>query len=132
MSLTPLLVAPIAIQVHAFAAMGAFTVGLVQFAGPKGTAMHRVLGWAWVALMAVVAASSFWIHEIRQWQGFSVIHLLSIYVLVALPMAVAAARHHRISAHKKTMTGIFIGGLVVAGLFTFLPGRIMNAVLLGP
>jgi uncharacterized membrane protein len=29
------------------------------------------------------------------------------------------------------MTSIFIGALVIAGAFTFLPGRIMHAVVLG-
>jgi uncharacterized membrane protein len=29
------------------------------------------------------------------------------------------------------MIGIFTGALVIAGLFTFVPGRIMHAVLFG-
>ena len=41
MSLAPLLNAPLAIQAHAFAAMAAFALGLVQFAAPKGTLPHR-------------------------------------------------------------------------------------------
>ena len=60
MSLAPLLDAAPAIPLHAFAAMGAFAIGLVQFAAPKGTLPHRTLGWIWVALMATVAISSFW------------------------------------------------------------------------
>ena len=59
MSLAPLLDAAPAIPVHAFAAMAAFALGLVQFAAPKGTLPHRTVGWIWVALMATVAASSF-------------------------------------------------------------------------
>ena len=30
------------------------------------------------------------------------------------------------------MIGIFVGALIVAGLFTFLPGRVMHAVAFGP
>jgi uncharacterized membrane protein len=30
------------------------------------------------------------------------------------------------------MIAIFVGGLLVAGAFTFLPGRIMYAVVAGP
>jgi uncharacterized membrane protein len=30
------------------------------------------------------------------------------------------------------MVGIFVGGLVIAGLFTFYPGRIMYHVVFGP
>ena len=37
-----------AIPLHAFAAMAAFVLGIVQFAAPKGTLPHRTLGWIWV------------------------------------------------------------------------------------
>jgi uncharacterized membrane protein len=65
MSLAPLLDAAPAIPLHALAAMSAFVLGLVQFAARKGTLPHRTLGWIWVLLMACVAVSSFWIHQIR-------------------------------------------------------------------
>jgi uncharacterized membrane protein len=132
MPLAPLLNAAPAIPIHAFAAMGAFALGVVQLAAPKGTLPHRTLGWIWVGLMAVVAASSFWIHEIRLLGPWSPIHLLSTMVLVMLPIGVIAARRHQVSRHGKTMIGMFAGGLVIAGLFTFLPGRIMHAVVFGP
>jgi uncharacterized membrane protein len=131
MSLAPLLDAAPEIPVHAFAAMAAFAIGIVQFAAPKGTLPHRTVGWIWVGLMAIVAVSSFWIHEIRLLGPWSPIHLLSIMVLGLLPVAVVAARRHNVSRHRKTMIGIFTGGLVIAGLFTFLPGRIMHAVVFG-
>ncbi len=63
MSLAPLLDASPVIQVHAFAAFAAFGLGLVQFAAPRGTLPHRTVGWLWVALLAIIAISSFWIHE---------------------------------------------------------------------
>jgi uncharacterized membrane protein len=131
MSLAPLLNASPVIQVHAFAAMGAFALGLVQLAAPKGTIPHRTVGWIWVALMLTVAVSSFWIHEIRLVGPFSPIHLLSILTLVTLPLAVFAARRHRVATHRKAMTSIFFGALVIAGLFTFMPGRIMYRVAFG-
>lgn len=132
MSFAPLLDAAPAIPVHAFAAMAALALGIVQFAAPKGTLPHRTIGWIWVVLMAAVAVSSLWIHQIRLLGPWSPIHLLSIMVLVLLPIAVIAARRHNIRRHRMTMIGIFTGGLVIAGLFTFLPGRIMHAVIFGP
>ncbi|MDQ8728848.1 DUF2306 domain-containing protein [Bradyrhizobium sp. LHD-71] len=131
MSLAPLLNAPFAIQLHAFAAMAAFVLGLVQFAAPKGTLPHRTLGFIWFALMLTVAISSFWIHEIRLWRDWSPIHLISIYVLTMIPMAIYFAHRHNIRGHARTVIGIFIGGLIIAGLFTFVPGRIMHAVAFG-
>ena len=131
MSLAPLLEASPAIQIHAFAAMSAFALGLVQFAAPKGTLPHRTLGWIWVILMLFVAGSSFWIHEIKMWRGWSPIHLISIFTLVMLPLGVWRAHTHQVQAHRWTMIWIFVGALVVAGLFTFVPGRIMHAVTFG-
>ena len=131
MSLAPLLQAAPAIPLHAFAAMAAFVLGLVQFAAPKGTLPHRTIGWIWVVLMAVVAASSFWIHQIRLVGPFSPIHVLSIFTLVVLPLAVWRAHTHRVADHRRMMIFIFAGALVVAGLFTLLPGRIMHHVIFG-
>src|SRR5262245_5741546 len=131
MSLAPLLEAAPTIPLHAFAAMAAFLLGLVQFAAPKGTLPHRTLGWIWVGLMAIVAISSFWIHTIRLVGPFSPIHLLSIFTLAVLPLAVRRARTHRIAGHRRMMTFIFAGALVVAGLFTLMPGRIMHHVVFG-
>ena len=132
MSLAPLLDAAPAIPLHAFAAMGAFVLGIIQLTAPKGTLPHRALGWLWVVLMLVVALSSFWIHEIRLVGPWSPIHLLSIFALAMLVLGVMAARAHNVRRHKITMASIFFGALVIAGLFTFMPGRIMHAVVFGP
>ncbi len=131
MTIAPLLDASPAIQVHAFAAMGAFALGVVQLAAPKGTLPHRTIGFIWVALMTVVAVSTVFIHQIKLWGPWSPIHLLSIMTLVLLPVAVWHAHRHDVSGHRRTMLGLFLGALVIAGLFTFLPGRIMHAVVFG-
>jgi uncharacterized membrane protein len=132
MTLEPLRDAPSLIQIHAFAAIGAFLVGLVQLTAPKGTIPHRMIGWSWVLLMLTVAVSSLFIHTIRLWGPWSPIHLLSILVLVTLPLAVIHARRHDIAQHRMAMLMLFTGALVIAGGFTFLPGRIMHAVVFSP
>src|SRR6516164_11558140 len=114
MSLAPLLDAPAAIQLHAFAAMAAFALGVVQLAAPKGTLPHRMVGWIWVALMTVVAVSSAFIHGMRLWGPFSPIHLLSIFTLIVLPVAVWRAHRHDVRSHRNAMLALFLGALVVA------------------
>jgi uncharacterized membrane protein len=131
MTLAPLLDAAPAIQLHAFAATTAFALGIVQFARPKGTLPHRTIGAIWVILMATVAISSFWIHGMRLWGPWSPIHLISIFTLVTLPLAVWAAHRHAVDRHRRAMTVIFFGALVIAGVFTLVPGRIMHAVVFG-
>ena len=132
MSLAPLLDADPVIKLHAFAAMGAFALGVIQLAAPKGTLPHRTIGWIWVVLMTTIAGSSLFIHELRLWGPFSPIHLLSIFTLVMLPLAVLRARRHQVERHRKAMLGLFFGALVIAGAFTFVPGRIMYKVAFGP
>jgi uncharacterized membrane protein len=132
MGLAPLLDAAPAIPIHAFAAMAAFGLGVVQLAAPKGTLPHRTLGWIWVGLMLSVAISSFWIHQIRLVGPWSPIHLLSIFVLITVPLAVWRAHQHRVVDHRRIMISVFSGALVIAGLFTLLPGRIIHAVVFGP
>jgi uncharacterized membrane protein len=132
MTLSPLLDASPAIVLHATAAMAAFALGIVQFAAPKGTIPHRTVGWIWVGLMLAVALSSFLIHQIRLWGPWSPIHLLSIFTLLSLPLAVWAAHRHDVARHRRAMISIFLGALLIAGVFTLLPGRIMHAVVFGP
>ena|SRR5437868_3871659 len=131
MSFAPLFDAAPAIPLHAFAAMAAFALGLVQFVAPKGTLPHRTIGWIWIALMLVVAISSLWIHQIRLLGPFSPIHFLSIFTLVMLPLAVWKAHSHRVAAHRRIMISLFLGALLIAGLFTLIPGRIMHKVVFG-
>jgi uncharacterized membrane protein len=131
MSLAPLWQAGPAIQLHALAAMAAFAIGVVQLSAPKGTLRHRAVGWLWVLLVLVVAVSAFFIHTIRLWGPWSPIHLLAIFTLVMLPIAMLHAHRHHVAQHRTAMISIFLGTLVIAGIFTFYPGRIMHAVVFG-
>ena len=131
MTWEPLLGASAAIQWHAAAAAAAFSLGMVQLVAPKGTIPHRAIGWAWVVLMLAVTLSSFPIQELRVWGGWSPIHILSLFTLVMLGVGIWHARRHAVQHHRWTMIGLFFGALLIAGLFTFVPGRIMHATLLG-
>jgi uncharacterized membrane protein len=119
------------ITAHALAAFVAIMVGAVQFAAPVGTRLHRVLGYVWVAMIAFVAASSFWINQFQTIGPFSAIHVLSAITLVSIWYAVRAARDGRIEAHRSTMASLFVLALLLTGAFTLLPGRTMHAVLFG-
>lgn len=131
MSFDPLFAENNTIILHALVAIAAIILGGVQLARPKGTVTHRVLGWAWVVLMFTLITSSFNIHTIKQFGNFSLIHGISIFSLVMLPYGIYSVRRRNISTHKKTMIGLYTGALIVAGLFTLLPGRVMHNVVFG-
>lgn len=119
------------ISIHALLALVAMVTGTIQLAARKGTARHRWLGAAWVAMMAVVAISSFWIHGFRWWGPFSIIHALSILVLATLVYSVLAARRGNVAAHRSSMIQLYVFALLFTGVFTLVPGRTMHAVLFG-
>lgn len=122
--------APMQIQIHVAAVSVALSVGIALMLGLKGNAVHRTLGWVWVIAMATAAISSLFIHRANG-GSFSFLHLFAGWTLVALPMGVFAARKHNVRLHSRTMTGMFVGGLLIAGAFAFMPGRLMWRVVFG-
>lgn len=125
----PLFNASQPIPLHAIAAMLAVILGGVQFALKKGGMRHKLLGRLWVILMLIVAFSSFFIQEFRIWGSFSPIHLLSIWTILSVVLAVHYARIGKIKRHASIMKALYIFGLILTGFFTFLPGRTMHQLL---
>jgi uncharacterized membrane protein len=95
----------------------------------RGDGRHRVLGYVWSGAMMATAIDSLFI---RGKNGeFSVIHLLSAFVIVMVPVLVLSARSHRVARHRRTVRGLVIGALLVAGIFTFPFGRLLGRWLFG-
>lgn len=128
--MSPLLSASYVLQAHVIGAVATFAIGTVLLLGVKGRSMHRVLGYGWVVTMSVTSISSFFLIGLNG-NNFSFIHALSAWTVIVLPMGVAAARRRDIKSHRKHMTGMFVGGMAIAGLFSFLPGRLMWSIFFG-
>ena len=126
-----------AIWIHSVAAIAALLLGAFILWRRKGTTWHRMGGRVWVALMLVVALSSFFISEIRQVGPFSWIHLLSLYTLGSLAVGLGVlfrkrlAPVERIAIHRATMQNLYAGALLIAGGFTFLPDRLIGRLTFG-
>jgi len=116
---------------HLVTAMAALLLGIVILTRRKGTSHHRALGWTWVLLMGSSAVATAFIrgYHLPNLAGFTAIHLFTVGVAFGLPYAVWNARHGNIVAHRWTMRGIYIGGCVLAGLFTLVPGRFLGDLL---
>jgi len=117
------------VQVHVLTVFYALATGPLQFALPKGTRLHRMLGWSWVLAMAVTAVTSLFIRDINDGR-FSPIHLFSVWTLISLPIAVWLARIGHIRSHRATLIGLYIG-LVIAGLLSIAPGRVVWDMFFG-
>ena len=114
--------------VHLVAALAALLLGIAILTRRKGTFSHRTLGWTWVTLMAVAATSSVFIRDYRivNIAGYTPVHLLTVTVALLLPLAIWRIRSGNVGAHRRMMTGLYIGGCVVAGLFAMAPARFLG------
>jgi uncharacterized membrane protein len=135
-TLAPLLAAPFAVKLHIFTVVPAFVLGtwLILFSR-KGARRHRAIGYVYLTLMTVTAIAALFIHQIPAIDivyGFGPIHLFSIVTLSGVVGALRSAWTHNIKMHRRSMLGVYIGGLLIAGTFAFLPGRIMHAIVFGP
>ena len=125
------------IATHSAAALLALFMGAAIFSGRKGTPLHRRLGWVYVGLMAVVATTAAFIQDINPGR-YSLIHLLILVTIVGLWWSLRGIRRYRrtrnprhLRQHIVAMISTFFFALVLAGVFTLLPGRIFHRLLFG-
>jgi len=123
------------IQLHAVSALAAFFVGLGLLLSTKGNRRHRVAGRVFVGLMVLVAISAIFIQELSDGR-FSWVHVLVPVTLVSVWRAVSAIRRFQrfgdradLQRHRGIMISLFFGALVVAGLFTLMPGRTLHTLI---
>lgn len=96
----------------------------------RGDRWHRRLGWIWAGAMMVTALSTFairTIHPGRLW----LIHILSAWTAIQVPLLIWHARKHNSAAHRRSVRGMVTGALIIAGIFTFPFGRLMGRWLFG-
>lgn len=115
-----------ALFLHLGTVIPALLIGCFLVLSRKGTQWHRALGRVWVTLMIVTAIASIWVRNLTG--GFSTIHLFTVVTLIGVPYAVWSAVRGDIDAHQRAMIGTFIG-LVIAGAFALLPGRMLSNLL---
>lgn len=114
----------VAILIHLSTVLPAIPLGLWVLLARKGDARHKMLGRIWAVLMLTAATSAIFIRTINHGQ-FSLIHLFVPVVFLALFRAIRAARMGRIALHKRLMWTLYSAGLLLPGMFAFLPGRLL-------
>ncbi len=120
----------VAVLIHLGSVLPALPLGLYVLLTRKGDARHRMLGRLWAMLMMVAALSSLALRDLNHGH-FSFIHIFVPVTLIGLWRAIAAARAGRIDTHSKVMVSLYLAGLIGAGSFAFLPGRVMGTWLFG-
>lgn len=117
---------------HLATILPAFVLGTVLLLMKKGTPLHRLLGKIYMPLMLFTGVITLLMPAHvgpRLFGHFGFIHLFSLLVLYSVPKAFLHARRGDIASHKKEMVGVYVGGMLIAGSFAFMPGRMLNRLL---
>jgi uncharacterized membrane protein len=119
---------------HLATVLPAFVIGTWQLLRPKGTPVHRVVGHVYLLLMLATALIALLMPAQvgPRWLGhFGFIHLFSLMVFISVPRSYRAARRGDIRRHRDSMIGVYVGGLLIAGGFALMPGRLLHHWLFG-
>lgn len=119
---------PFAVWPHLATIVVALALTPVILLRRRGDRRHRVLGTIWVTAMLLTAISSLFL---RTGGRFSVIHVLSVWTLIQVPILWWRARTHDVAAHRSGVRGIVTGALLIAGFFTFPFDRMLGHWLFG-
>lgn len=114
---------------HLATVVPAFLLGTYLMFRNKGTPSHKLIGKFFLSLMLVTSVITlFMTAQVgpKLMGHFGFIHLLSLNVIYGVPTAYFAARHGNIRKHKLNMMGMYFFGLIVAGAFAFMPGRLLH------
>lgn len=109
-------------------------LGAYVLLAKKGTSVHRFLGKIYMILMLITALITLFMPALvgPQFLGhFGWIHLFSFLTIYTVPTAYTAIRKGNVRAHKRKMVLLYIGAILIAGGFTFAPGRYLNELFFG-
>jgi uncharacterized membrane protein len=129
------------IYIHAFFALTAIPVGLYIFFKNKWTKQHRFIGRVWVSCLLIVSVTALFITSPMTDTAFnprlySWIHLLIPFTIGNLIYSIWSIRQFKKTklekhknAHMRSMIGVYVGALLLAGAFTLLPGRMFHEII---
>jgi uncharacterized membrane protein len=121
---------PVALWVHLTTICVALVLTPAILWRRRGDPRHRLLGYVWVVAMSGTALISFAIRQNNN-GGLSIIHALSLWTAIQVPLIVWSARAGNWRRHRNSVRGMVIGALLIAGLFTLPFGRLLGRWLAG-
>ena len=118
-----------AIDIHVATVLPCVPLGAYLLLTRKGTKLHKQLGKVWVSLMVTTATSAIFI---KSGGSFSFIHIFVPMTLIASYKIIATARRGDMKGHRYEVISLYLGALMLPGIFSMaLPGRLLNVWLFG-
>lgn len=120
--------------IHLATVVPAFFLGTISLMMKKGTFLHKSIGRIYMVLMLLTATVSLFMKAHvgpTLLNHFGWIHLFSFLTIYTVPTAYIAIKKGNIKVHKRKMILLYFGALIIAGGFTFMPGRYLHSVFFG-
>lgn len=117
--------------IHLATVVPCFFLGAVLFIIKKGTSIHKKMGRVYMILMLITAiVTLFMPAEVgpRFLNHFGWIHSFSFLTIYTVPTAYLAIKKGNVRAHKIKMILLYVGAILIAGGFTFVPGRYLHTL----
>ncbi len=119
---------------HLWTVVPAFFIGTALMFITKGTKLHKQLGELYMILMLITAIISLMMSARvgpTLFNHIGYIHFFSFLTLYLIPGAYYDIKNGAIKSHQRKMIGLYVGGLIIAGGFTFFPGRYLHQIFFG-
>lgn len=117
--------------IHLATVIPCFVIGTALILIKKGTVIHNRFGAVYMILMLVTSlVTLFMPAQVGPTVvgHFGWIHSFSLLTIYTVPTAYFAIKKGDIKAHKRKMILLYFGAIIIAGGFTFAPGRYLHEV----
>ncbi|MFT7035703.1 MAG: putative membrane protein [Cyclobacteriaceae bacterium] len=119
---------------HLATVVPCFVIGTLLLIIKKGTSIHVFFGKIYMILMLITACvTMFMPAEVgpRILNHFGWIHSFSFLTIYTVPTAYWAIKRGNVKTHKRKMILLYFGAIIIAGGFTFAPGRYLHSLFFG-
>jgi uncharacterized membrane protein len=120
--------------IHLSTIVPCFIIGTVLLLIKKGTTVHKKLGRLYMILMMITACITLFMPAQvgpALFGHFGWIHSFSLLTIYTVPTAYIAVKKGNIKSHKRKMILLYFGAIIIAGGFTFFPGRYLHEIFFG-
>ena len=117
---------------HLATVIPCFIIGTVLLLIKKGTKIHKNFGRVYMVLMLITATITLFMKADvgpTIFNHFGWIHSFSFLTLYTVPTAYLAIKKGNVKVHKRKMILLYFGAIIIAGGFTFVPGRYLHELL---
>lgn len=117
---------------HLATVVPCFVIGTILLLIQKGTKTHIIYGRVYMALMMITAIITLFMPAHvgpTVLNHFGWIHCFSFLTIYTVPTAYWAIKKGDIKSHKRKMILLYFGAIIIAGGFTFTPGRYLHELL---